>query len=173
MTTCNNGTAALWHIPDGKQLFAISGHTGNVNYLQADNNVHRAVSSGADLTFRLWDTGTGRQIAKIGVPAATATEAKHSTPQIYGYFNKSGRLALVQRRTVADVSEALVLDTATGDEVAHFDNASAGFAGDGELVYVVRYSPFYFGLWDAATKRMLVDEELISRLATFHHEPGQ
>ncbi len=167
MTTCSNGTAKLWSVPDGKEIFAIAGHTGDVNNLSAHDDVHRALSYGADMTARLWDTTTGRQLAMIGMPAATpAAEGKRSPPQIYGYFNKSGRMALIERRTAGEVSDALILDTATGAEIAHFDNASAGFLRESELVYVVQFNPHHFGLWDPATKGMLVDEETDWELET-------
>jgi WD40 repeat protein len=163
MTGCADGTARLWGIPDGKERLVVRGHGGPARSLYANDEVHRAISAGDDNTVRLWDTTSGREIAKVTLPSPPPGAKPSDSPRISASLSKSGRFAEIERMIASDVSDALVLDTATGREIRHFDDVnSAGFRGERELVYAYRYrsGQRHFTLWDPNTDRTLVDRDV-------------
>ena len=47
-----------WHVPTGKCLNTMTGHTASVNTVLISSNGSKAISGSSDTTVRVWNTDT-------------------------------------------------------------------------------------------------------------------
>ncbi len=103
----------LWDVANGKELRSFSGHTGSVRSVAFSPDGRFALSSSWDGTARVWDAGTGQEIARM--MATPGDKWLTITPPAAGGFftgsqRDTGMLALVrgmQATTVGQVHQSL------------------------------------------------------------------
>src|SRR5208337_2739192 len=58
-------TIKVWDTSDGRELLALAGHTGAVNYVAWTRDGKRLASEGSDGTVKIWDTSTGQELLSL------------------------------------------------------------------------------------------------------------
>jgi WD40 repeat protein len=65
-----DGHVRIWNSVDGKELFALKGHSGGVTGLAFNSNGQLLVSCGKDKTLRFWNPVNGQSLGVVGAHAA-------------------------------------------------------------------------------------------------------
>ena len=64
--TCSvDETIKLWSLPEGKELFTLSGHLGEVNNISFSGNDRWLASGSTDQTIKIWDIKTGKEVETL------------------------------------------------------------------------------------------------------------
>jgi WD40 repeat protein len=104
VTAAKDGTAGIWDADTGRDVAALHGHGGEVDYARFSPAGTRIVTVSKDRTARLWDAATGRDIAAL-------QEQKDGI--WHAVFNAAGTRVL----TISEKGKARLWDAASGKEV--------------------------------------------------------
>jgi WD40 repeat protein/tRNA A-37 threonylcarbamoyl transferase component Bud32 len=134
----------------GQARAVLSGHTDHINHISFTADNARVITTAADQTLRVWDTGSGRQLGMF------KASAKATAPFV---LSPSGRI--VAARGAESTTAAYLWDLETGRELLTLD-AHEGrvlmieFSPDGERIVTVEQFPNpSIHLWDVATGKHL------------------
>jgi eukaryotic-like serine/threonine-protein kinase len=129
------------------QVLAITGHADSILSAAFSPDGLRVVTGSGDMTARIWDAGTGQQIAQLNA---------HTNQVNSAVFSPDGRRVV----TASHDKTARIWDAANGRELllltGHTDRVwSAAFSPDGSRV-VTASKDNSARIWDAATGRQIM-----------------
>jgi WD40 repeat protein len=138
----DGGAVRLWDVVSGRRLRQPVGHESQVFDVgfSPDGRVVVSKSWGVDSSLRLWETATGRELARVHFPEGGAA-----------FLSPQGRLVASDDRSGA----TRVVDVVTGHEVRRFPGwmhvaFASAFSPDGKLLAAGTMQG-EIGLWDWAT----------------------
>jgi len=153
-TASNDRTARVWDAASGAQLVVLTGHgeglppddeAGNVRSASFSPDGRRIVTASNDRTARVWDSDTGKQIAKL----------VHDEPIRSAAFSPDGRRIVTasadQTARIWDANSAKPLRVLSGHAGLVW---SASFSPDGRRILTASFDRTA-RVWDAETAKQL------------------
>ena len=167
-SSSNDGTAILWDLESGQQLFSMSEHTGRVNRADFSPSGNTLATASEDTSVKIWDTETGQVLTTLeGHVEGDIGNVIQGVTDVE--FSPDGeRIA-----TAGADGQAKVWDVETGLELISIQGHPEGygltrisFSPDGSLLATGTddlHDDAMVKVWDAWTGRELytVDEDRI------------
>lgn len=93
------GTVLFWDAATGKLLTHLPGHTAVIRDAVFTADGTKVITTGQDDTLRTWDAATGRELARVALPAPTRVCLSPDGKKLYAADAKTGAVRVVDPAT--------------------------------------------------------------------------